>query len=101
MIDGMRDQLRQAAAEMDRLEYVLKDPAEIDPRDLIGKNGHRPKPEIQRTNIVEPENMVDMAMRDQNGIQITDVCPQGLLTEIGRGIDEDRLTVLFDQYGNS
>ena len=45
--------------------------------------------------------MVDVAMRDQNGVELLDVRPQSLLAKIDRGIDEDLFVAVFDQNRNA
>ena len=64
----MRNQLRQTAAEMSRFENILKDAFDVGPRDLVGIDAHRAIAKIERTNIIQPENMVNVAMRNQNRV---------------------------------
>src|SRR5688500_7571512 len=52
---GMRDQLWKAAAEVCRFEDILKDPAEVDPRDLVREDRHRAVAKIERPDIVQAE----------------------------------------------
>ena len=73
VVNRMRDELRQAAAEVRWFENVLKDAAKIDPRDLVREDRHRTVSKIQRPNIVEAEYVVDVAMRDQHGIDFSNV----------------------------
>ena len=88
-IDGVRYQLRKPAAEMCWLEYVLEDSAEIHPRNFIGVDAHRPVTEVQRPDVVQAEDVIDMAMRYQNGVEALDLRPESLLPEIDRRIDEN------------
>src|SRR5690606_10520488 len=78
----VRYQLRQPAAEMRRLKDVLKDPAKVDPCDLIRKDRHRPVPEIQWPDVIQPKNMIDVTVRDQHCIQPANIRAQGLLPKI-------------------
>ena len=59
---------------MRRFEDILKDASKVDPRDLVREDRHRAITKIQRANIVEAEHMIDMAMRDQHGIYLSDIC---------------------------
>ena len=45
--------------------------------------------------------MIDMAMRDQNGVEVADLCPQGLLAKIDRCIDQNLFVAMFDQDRNT
>src|SRR4029077_17407425 len=71
--DRMRNKLRQSAADMRWFKNVFKDPPKILPRDLVGIDAHSPVSEIERTNVIEPEDVIDMAMRDQYSVEIFDV----------------------------
>ena len=73
VIDSVRDQLRQSTANMVWLKYVFEYSPEIFPRRLIRVDRHRAVFEIQRTNVIETKNVIDMAMRDQHGIQKFDI----------------------------
>lgn len=92
----VRDKLRKAAAEMRRFEDVLKDTPEVDPRDIVRKYRHRAVAKIERPNVIEAENMIDVAMRYQHRIHLSDICPQRLLPKICRCIDQYRRAVVFD-----
>jgi hypothetical protein len=85
---------------MHGFENVLEDAAKVDPSGLVCEYRHCAVFEIERTNIVEAENVIDVAVRDQNGIKPLDICPQGLLTKIDRCIDEDLFVLVFDQDRN-
>jgi hypothetical protein len=54
--------------------------------------------EVERPDIVEPENVVDMTMRDQDDVDAVDPRTQGLLAEIDGGVDKDLIAVVFDEY---
>ena len=98
--DRVRDQLRQSSAEMRRLEDVLEDAPEVDPRDLVREDRHRAVTEIQRPNIIKPEDVIDVAVRDQNRIELANISPKRLLAKIAGCIDEDRLARVLDQDRN-
>ena len=55
---------------------------------------------IERPNIVEPKNMIYVAMRYQNRIEMADLRTQGLLAKIYRGIDKDLFIAMLDQNRN-
>jgi hypothetical protein len=82
MHDRVRYQLRQSAAVVGRLKDVLKNPSEIDPRDLVRKYRHRSVAKIERPDIVQAKDMIDMTMRDQHRIKPADVRPQSLLAKV-------------------
>src|SRR5688572_6387324 len=96
----MRDQLGQAAAEMRRLKHILKDPAKIGPGDLIRVDTHSTIAKIQRPNIVESEDMIDMTVGDEDRIEPIDLRPQSLLTEIDRRIYENFRFVMLNEDGH-
>lgn len=81
-VDRVRDQLRQAAAKMNGMKNVLKDPAKIDPRDLIREDRHRTVPKIQRAYVIQAEHVVDVTVCYQNRVEPVDLGTQGLLTKI-------------------
>jgi hypothetical protein len=62
IVCGIR--LRQTAADVRRLENVLINAAQIFPRERVGENAHRAVAKIERANVVETENVVNVAMRD-------------------------------------
>lgn len=99
--DGVRDELRQPAAEMGRLKYVLKDPAKVGPGDLIGKDRHCPVAKVERPDVIKPEDVIDVAMSDQHRVELADICPKSLLAKVRRGIDEDRLSLVLDEDRNA
>ena len=51
----------------------------------------------QGANVVEPENVVDVAMRDKNRVEVIYTSAQSLLAKIDRGIDENRFSGMFDE----
>lgn len=56
-------------------------------------------PEIKRAYVVEAHDMVGMRMREQNGIHSFDPGAQGLLAQIGRGVNKDAVAPVFHQNG--
>lgn len=97
MDDRMRDELRQSAAKVVRFENVFENAAKIDPRDLVRKYRHRTVAEIERANIVQSKHVVDVAMGDQDGIELAYVRPKSLLPKIARGVDQDSFSGMLDQ----
>src|SRR6185503_20023616 len=85
----VRYHLGQPATEMRRLEDIFEDAIDVDPGAFIGVKAERAVAKIQRTNIVEPEDVVRMAVRNQDRIQTLQAVAQGLLPEVGRSIDEN------------
>ncbi len=95
--DRVRDKLRQPAAQVGRLKNVLKNATKVDPGDLIREDRHRPVAKIQRPDVIKAEDVIDVAVSDEHRIELADICPQCLLAEIRRGIDEDRLPFMLDE----
>lgn len=95
--DRMRDKLRKPAAQMGRLKNVLKYPAKVGPGDVIGKDRHWAVAKIERPDVIKAKDMIDVAMRYQHGIEPPDICSQGLLAKVRRGVNKDRNALVFDQ----
>ena len=53
---------------------------------------------IQRSNIVETEDMIGMTMSDEDGIEMLQTESQSLLAKVAGGIDYNRLTGMFDEH---
>src|SRR5947209_5899286 len=56
-------------------------------------------PEAQRTHIIKPQDMVGMRVSVDHRIQPGDAFPDGLLSEIGRGIDEHAAVTILQHDG--
>ena len=97
----MGNYLGQATTKMRRLEDVCEDAPDVDPCPFIGVNAQGAKPKIERANIVETENMVGVAMRDQDGVKTLQSISQGLLAKVGRSVNQNRLAGMFDENGDS
>ena len=74
VINRVRYQLRQAAADVVRLEDVLENSPEVFPRGLIRIDGHRAISKIQWTDVVKTEYVIDVTMRYQNRIEKFYLC---------------------------
>lgn len=98
---GVRYQLRESTAKVHGFENILKDPAEVDPRNVISEDRHRSVPEIQRTNIVEPKDVIDVTMGYQDRVEVIDPRTQGLLAKVRGRIDQNRSSGVFDENGNT
>ena len=77
--DNLRDH-RHVTSLLHRIEQVF-------PGVLVGVNAHRAVAKIERANVVESENVVDVAMRDQHRVQMPDARPQSLLPKVDRRVD--------------
>jgi hypothetical protein len=80
--DRVWDQLREAAAEMCRLENVLENTAKVDPGDLVCEDRHCSIAKIEGPDVVEAEDVIDVAMRYQYGIELSNICSQRLLAKV-------------------
>ena len=72
--DRVRDQLRKTPAEVRWLKDVLKDSAKVAPRDLVRIHAHCTMAEIERPDIVEPEDVIDVTVRYEDRIEAIDFC---------------------------
>ena len=79
---------------------ALLPPLQIDPRNLISEDRHRSVAKIQRTDVVEAEHVVDMAVRDEHGVEPVDLRPQRLLPKVDGRIDKDLIVVVLEQDGD-
>src|SRR5690606_17905784 len=96
--DRVRDQLRKPSAKMRRFKNVLEDPAKIDPRNIVSEYRHRTVSKIQRANVVKPEDVVNVAVSYQDGVEIIHPGAQGLRPKGRRGIDQNSTSRVFDQH---
>jgi hypothetical protein len=55
-------------------------------------------PEIDRAHVVETEDVIGVAVRDQQGIEPVDLFAQRLLAKIGRNIDDHATLTVFIRY---
>src|SRR2546423_2464118 len=101
VFDRVRDDLRQAAAEVRRLEDVLEDAADVRPGAPVGVDSQSAVAEVQGAYVVESEDVVGVAVRDENGVEVLDVLTKRLLPEIGRRVNEYRLAVVLDEHGDA
>jgi hypothetical protein len=74
------------------LENVLKDAPNVFPRALVRIETQRSMAEVQRTNVIETKNVIRMAVRDENRVEMPETDSQSLLPEIAGGVDDDRLS---------
>src|SRR5438876_1200257 len=79
---GVRDDLRQAAAKVRRLEHILEDSSDVYPGPLVRIQTQRAMAEVQRPDIVESKNVIGVAMRNQDCIQSLQTMTQCLLPKI-------------------
>jgi len=52
---------------------------------------------VQRSNIVEAEDVISVAMCHQHGVEVFQAMTQGLLAKISRGVNNYGLAGVFDQ----
>src|SRR5215813_8392839 len=94
--DHVRNELRQTSADVFALEDVREDAPQTPPRALARVYRNGAAPEIDRANVVEAEDVVDMAMCDQQRVEPVDLFAQRLLAKIGRNIDDHATLDVFD-----
>jgi hypothetical protein len=56
---------------------------------------------IDRANVVQPQHVIGMTMRNQQRIQTIHLFPQCLLAKIGGNIHYQTLSVVFDHQTSS
>ena len=95
--DRMRDDLRQAAAKMRRLKDVFENAADVDPRAFVGVEPQRAMTKIQRSDIVEAEDVIGVTVSHQHSVEMLQPLSQGLLAKVSRGINDDGLAGVFDE----
>ena len=83
------NQLRESTAEVCGLENIFENTLQVGPRDVVCVDAHRTVAKIQGTNIVEPKDVIRMAVCNQDCIEMFQAVAQSLLPEVGRSIDEN------------
>jgi hypothetical protein len=58
-------------------------------------------PDVERPNIVEPEDVVGVVVGEENGVEAIEADAEGLLAKIGRGVDDDVLAVARKEEGGA
>lgn len=97
VLNRMRRDLRQAAADLFGFEDIKKHAAQFLPRAFAGKGVERAVLEVEGPNIIQPKHVIGVAMRNQQRIQLGQFGAQGLLPKVGRNINHDVLAFVFDQ----
>jgi hypothetical protein len=100
-LNGMRYQLGQPSANVCWLEDILKDPPKVFPGHFVCIDAHSAESKVQRPYIVEAEDMVNVAMGDQNRVEMTNICSECLLAKVDRCVDQNTGVLVLDQYRNS
>lgn len=97
----VRNQFGDAAADLLGLaEYIAEVFFQIIQCLLIAVTGQGGFiKEVKTSQLVNPVRMVCMVMRVKDGVNFADVVAQALLPEIGRGVDQNRVAILFYQNG--
>ena len=97
----VRDDLRQTAAEVGRLEDVFEDAPDVQPRAFVGIDAERAMPEVQGAYVVKPEDVIGVTVRDEHRVKPLQLLAQRLLPKIRRSIHEHRLPVVLDEHGDA
>src|SRR5262245_51875210 len=71
--DHVRNELRQTSADVFALEDIREDAPQTPPRALASINRNGAAPEIDRANVVEAEDVVGVAMGDQQRVEPVDL----------------------------
>lgn len=99
-VDGMEFDARQAG---DRVaENVFETFAYIGGNAFLGVYRHGvARAEIERPDIVEPDDVVVVFVREQNGIEVPGAGAEHLLPEIGACVDQDVRVAVRQQGGSA
>lgn len=98
-IDGMEFDARQAGDWI--AENVFETLAYIGGNAFLGVHRHGvARSEIERPDIIEPDDVVVVFVREQDGIEVPDARAEHLLAEIGACVDQD-VRVAVRQQGSS
>src|SRR5215213_11834655 len=92
----VRNDLRQTAAEMRRLEDVLENAFDVHPGTFIRTDTERAKTKVERADVVETENVIGVTVSDQNRVEMFKSKAQCLLSKVGRRIDQHGAPGMFD-----
>ena len=57
--------------------------------------------DVEGANVVEAEDVVGVAVGEQDGIEAVEADAEGLLAEVRRGVDHDVLSVAREQQGRA
>src|SRR6185503_18365629 len=87
---------RQTATEMRRLEDVLENSFDIHPRAFIRTDGEGAEAKVQRADIVETKNVICVTVSNQDRIKLLQSKAEGLLSKVGRRIDQHGAPGMFD-----
>src|SRR5947209_5627126 len=99
--DRVGDDLRESAAEGRRLEDVFEDAADVHPRALVGIDAQSAMAEVQGSYVVEAEDVVGVAVRDEDGVEVSKTYAQSLLAEVRGRVYQDRLPAVLDEHGDA
>jgi hypothetical protein len=97
----MRNDLRQPPAKMRGLKDVFENAADVDPRSFIGIETQGAMPKIQRPNVIKAKDVIGVTVRYQHRVKVLESDSQSLLTKITRGVNNYRLTRVFDKDRHS
>src|SRR5580692_1815015 len=84
------------------VEDVGKNAADDSKRFLVAVDRkRRALADIEGANIVETENVVGVAVREKNCVEAIESDAEGLLAEVGGGVDDHVLAVAGDEQGRA
>jgi hypothetical protein len=92
----MRDDLRQAATKMRGLKDVFENAPDVDPGPFVSVKTQRAMAKIQRSNVIETEDVVGVTMSHQHCVEMFQAMTQSLLAKIGRSVNDNDLARVFD-----
>ena len=84
------------------IENVGKGAAQRSESFFVAVNGERGfLADVERPNVVETQDVVGMAVGEQDGVEAVEPGAQGLLAEVGSGVDDDVLIVAREKQGRA
>src|SRR6516165_6420239 len=95
-VDKLRVELGDSPIGIRLVKDVLVDAADALHGPAVGVNGNRHVlPEVKDADIIQSEDVVGVLVGEDDGVQPSHPGAQGLLAKVGRGIDDDRPSVVL------
>src|SRR5258707_7093126 len=92
----MRDNVRKDDTNMRGLKDVFENAPDVDPGPFVGVKTQRAMAKIERSNVIEAEDVVGVTMSHQHRVEMFQTMTQSLLAKISRSINDNGLARLFD-----
>ncbi len=101
-LDSVQRNTRHGAERRFVIEYIGEDAPDEAKRFFVAVDRQRRAlTDIEGANVIKTEDVVGVAVREQNGVKAFQSNAEGLLAEVRRGINHDVLAAARDQYGRT